>query len=155
MQVRSVAVAASFAAVLAACGPQNGPRVFGMVTNADANRLGTMVAERVGTAEMGSVSVPRVYRWSPVDGRELWIWVACRGGGASRACLVAVGTPGGQRVMAVEPSGWSIATLSDGADRTQILAMGNDGRGTWRQMIMYDRDHDDVTFSRKWYADAM
>ena len=41
--------------------------------------------------------------------------------------------------MAVEPSGWSIATLSDGADRTQILAMGDDGRGTWRQMIMFER----------------
>jgi hypothetical protein len=106
---------------------------------------------------MGNVEVPRLYRWNPVDGRELWVWVACRGGGMSRTCAVAVGAPegGNVRVLAVEPSGWGMATISDGADRTILLAQGDDGHGLWRQLIQYDRDRGDVTFTRKSYAESM
>ena len=157
MSLRPVSLAIASVCLMAACGPQNGPRVFGVLSGADTARLGESVATRVGTPEMGAVSVPRVYRWSPVDGRELWVWVACRGQGDSRACVLAIGAPemGAALVLAIEPVGWSIATLSDGADRTMLLALGDDGRGSWRQMIMYDRDRSDVTFSRRGYADGM
>lgn len=142
----------------AACGPHNGPTVFRPFANTvDTQPLGEAVASHVGTPALGAMSVPHAYRWFPVDGRELWVWVACRGAGDSRACAVVVGKQDGQRLrlLAIEPSGWSAATLSDGADRAQLMAQGDDGRGLWRQIVAYDAEHDAVTFSRKQYSEGM
>lgn len=85
------------------------------------------------------------------------VWIACRGGGMSRACVVAAGVAEADRVRvaAVEQTGWAIPTVSDGADRAQLMAQGDEGRGTWRQMLVYDAESGRVSFSRRVYSDGM
>lgn len=142
---------------IASCGPFNGSRVFSRdQSGVDTARLAEPVASRVGTADQGAVTIPQVYRWSPVDGRALQVWIACRGAGMSRACAVAVGVLDARQLqlLAVEQTGWALPTVSDGPDRAQLMAQGDEGRGTWRQMFAYDRDSGRVSFSRRVYSEG-
>lgn len=117
---------------------------------------------RVGSEEQGPATTLATYRWRPRAGEEIWLLVACRGAGGSRACAVGAARGGTHpdagryiEVMGVESVGWSRPQVGGTADRAELVLAGEDGRGNWRQAVHFVSEGRTAQFGRRVYVDGM
>ena len=83
--------------------------------------------------------VDGAWRWRPAPGAELLVYVACRGAGDTRGCVLAVAqvADGSVTLVGAAPAGWDPPTVALGADATDLAVTGQSGRGDFGQDVHY------------------